>query len=298
MTILDAKKLFTEYCESEKDFSPYTVANYDLSLNQFYDYLSENFDNIPDLGEIETEDIRPFLGWLHDKGLSKNSLRIKISAVKSYFSFCHRKGYINSNPASIVQTPKRDKKLPSFLLEKEIAGLINKFDTKTPLGARNLALTELIYSSGLRISEALSLNISDINFATKLIKVAGKGGKERIVPVGDKALSALRHYFLLRRQLAKNNIEKALFLTSRGNRLDSSGAYRAMNRAMKGITEAQQKSPHVLRHSFATHLMDNGADITAVYEMLGHSSLSSTQVYTHVSIERLKQAYKKAHPKA
>lgn len=298
MTILDAKRLFTEYCESEKDFSPYTVANYDLSLNQFYDYLAGIFDKIPDLADIETDDIRPFLGWLHDKGLSKNSLRLKISAVKSFFSFCHRKDYIDSNPASNVRTPKRDKKLPSFLLKNEIGDLIEKFDKESPVGARNLALMELIYSSGLRIGEALSLNVSDINFTNKLIKVTGKGRKERIVPVGDKALFAVGQYFTLRRQLAKNSSEDALFLTSRGNRLDSSGAYRAMNRAMKGITEAPQKSPHVLRHSFATHLMDNGADITAVSEMLGHSSLSSTQVYTHVSIERLKKAYKKAHPKA
>jgi integrase/recombinase XerC len=155
-----------------------------------------------------------------------------------------------------------------------------------------------LYSSGLRISEALQLNVANINFGNNSIKVSGKGRKQRIVPVGEKAMSAISNYLMLRKDLVKKPSEKALFLSTRGNRMNAVNAYRIINKAMKGISECPQKSPHVLRHTFATHMLDKGADIQSVSEMLGHASLSSTQIYTHVSIERLKEAYKKAHPKA
>ena len=165
------------------------------------------------------------------------------------------------------------------------------------IGARNIALIELIYSSGLRISEALSLKIKQLNFQTKQIKVIGKGNKARIIPVGDKALEALKNYLILRKNPGGKQLPN-LFITSTGKALDQSGAYRMINSAMKGITESPQKSPHTLRHTFATHLMDNGADINSVSEMLGHSSLSTTQIYTHISVERLKEQYKQSHPRA
>jgi site-specific recombinase XerD len=156
----------------------------------------------------------------------------------------------------------------------------------------------LLYSSGLRISEALSLNIGDISFSSRVVRVIGKGNKERVVPVGEKAVMAITEYMALRPNLLVNKTEQALFLSAHGQRLSPVAAYRLVHRAMQGCTEAKQKSPHVLRHSFATHLLDNGADIKSVSEMLGHSSLSTTQIYTHLSVERLKSAYKNAHPKA
>ena len=183
-------------------------------------------------------------------------------------------------------------------MKDEIANLLAHLDKSDPVQARNAALIELIYSSGLRISEALQLNLGDINNDSGTVKVSGKGRKERIVPIGRKAAEAINVYLKLRSKLEKDFPEKALFITKRGKRLCPVGAYNAVKKAMEGFTQAGQKSPHVLRHSFATHLLDNGADIKSVSEMLGHASLSTTQVYTHVSVERLKNAYKMAHPKA
>ena len=290
-------KLFIDYLEQEKAYSKHTLSSYLKSLEQFYDYFKSEFDAEPNIEEIEAEDIRPFLGWLHDQGKGKNSLRLKISAIKSFFKFNYKKEYIKSNPAAAISTPKLEKKLPSFLRKNEVEELIEKFDPMKMIGSRNIALIELIYSSGLRISEALTLKVKQINFQSKQIKVLGKGNKARIIPVGEKALNALKNYLILRKDLGINQLPN-LFITSNGKALDQSGAYRMINSAMKGITESPQKSPHTLRHSFATHLMDNGADINSVSEMLGHSSLSTTQIYTHMSVERLKEQYKQAHPRA
>ncbi len=298
MDFSSAIRAFLEYCEIEKDFSKHSIESYRLSMSNLYDYFYEEYDTLPELDTITTNDLRPFLGWLHDRGLKKNSLRMKISAVKSFFKFCHKRDYISSNPATMVHTPKKNKTLPSFLVEKEVETMFDQFDKDNPIGARNLALCELIYSAGLRISEALQINAGSISLSSKVIKVTGKGSKERIVPFGSKAHEALENYLLHRHSLLKDFSENALFLNKYGKRLSHSSAYKMVNTAMKGITESKQKSPHVLRHSFATHLLDNGADIKAVSDLLGHASLSTTQIYTHVSIERLKEAYHKAHPKA
>jgi integrase/recombinase XerC len=287
-----------EYCEIEKDFSKHSLESYRLAMANLYDYFFEEYDSLPLLENIATNDLRPFLGWLHDRGLKKNSLRMKVSAVKSFFKFCHKRDFIPNNPAAMVNTPKKDKKLPSFLVENEVDNMFSNFDKDEPIGARNLALCELIYSSGLRINEALQLNAGNLNLSSRVIKVTGKGSKERIVPFGSKAHEALDNYLIHRPALLKDFKENALFLNTKGQRLSHSSAYKMVNAAMKGITESKQKSPHVLRHSFATHLLDNGADLKAVSDMLGHASLSTTQIYTHVSIERLKEAYQKAHPKA
>ncbi|MFC2130221.1 tyrosine recombinase XerC [Bacteroidota bacterium] len=298
MKFEDGIRLFLTYCENERNYSQHTIDSYSLSLNQFYDFLLEEWGEVPDLEDITTDDIRPFLSYLMDEGQKKSSIRLKIAAIKSFFRFCQKRDYIKKNPAALVPTPKRDKKLPSFLLQNEISEMIDNIKDDDPVSIRDKALAELLYSSGLRISEALQLNVNDINFSQKTVKVLGKGRKERIVPIGDKALSALKKYLSQRARLTNNSSEYALFLSVRGGRMNPVNAYRIINRLMKKHTEAPQKSPHVLRHTFATHMLDNGADIQSVSEMLGHASLSSTQVYTHISIERLKNAYKKAHPKA
>lgn len=293
----DALKQFLNWCGVERAYSANTVENYNIALIQFREYMLDFYGSEPDVELVEPEDIRPFPGWLHDTGLKKNSLRMKMSAVKSFFKFCLKKGFIEKNPASALPSPKVEKKLPSFLLQSEVSGLMSYFSIDEPLGSRNLAIAELLYSSGLRISEALGLNITDIDFRKRHVRVLGKGNKERIVPVGEKAFLAIGEYLVKRQSLVKNSTEKALFLTSKGKRLNPAVAYRIIHKAMAGVTESPQKSPHVLRHSFATHLLDNGADIMSVSEMLGHASLSTTQVYTHISVERLKEAYKNAHPK-
>lgn len=297
MNFEDYKYKYISYLSTEKNYSKLTAQSYEYSLSELESYFKDTFDEEIDISLIETDDIRPFLGWLHDKGLKKNSLRLRVSAVRSFFKFCFKKGYINHNPALLISSPKRDKKLPSFLIDNEINGLIEKFDETEFDGARSLALIELLYGSGLRIGETLGLDLSDINYAEKSVKVKGKGNKERIVPLSSKSMEALKKYTRLR--LNQKTIDKsALFIADNGKRMYHSAAYRIVNNGMKGITETQKKSPHVLRHTFATHLISNGADIRSVSEMLGHASLSTTQVYTHLSVEKLKETYKKAHPKA
>ncbi len=298
MKFKDATYKFYDYCRSEKAFSKRTVLAYMTALEQFGEYFVETYDSDGDLGLIESDDIKPFLGWMHDKGLKRNSLRMKISAIRSFFKFCKKKGLLPVNPASGVATPKKDKRLPSFMLKNEINDLVENFDVSTPEGARNCALVELIYGTGMRIGEALSIKYNELDFRSGSLRVIGKGNKERIVPIGKKAIESIQHYLKLRCQLSKNKTEKHLFLGKSGKKLDASVAYRIINRNMSKVSESKQKSPHVLRHSFATHLLDNGADIRSVSEMLGHASLSTTQIYTHLSIEKLKDSYKKSHPKA
>jgi integrase/recombinase XerC len=304
MEFATALRQFLMYCEVERAYSPRTVDSYRLALEQFADCLQEFYSapggELPAIETITVGDIRAFPGWLHDKGHSNNTLRMKIAAVKSLFKFCLKRGIIASNPSAIVSSPKHEKKLPSFLQPAEVDDLMNAFDVSTPKGARNIAIAELLYSSGLRVSELIRLNVDA--FHERSVRVLGKGGKERIVPVGDKAMEATQRWSLERPALltdaSGDDAHRALFLSVRGKRMSAAEVYRVINAAMRPITESKQKSPHVLRHSFATHLLDNGADIYAVSQMLGHSSLSTTQVYTHVSIDRLKQSYKLSHPRA
>jgi integrase/recombinase XerC len=297
MQLHHAIRAFLEYCEIEKNYSEHTLRAYQRALEELYDFLKDSFDEIPALNSLKAEDIRPFLGWLHEKGLAKKSLRIKIAAVKSFFAFCQKRGITERNPAALVASPKVDKKIPSFLQNSEAEALFKNFDISTAKGARDAAICELFYSCGLRLSELLKARLQDVNFTQNTVRVFGKGRKERIVPVGGKALEALKNYLLKRSEFLKTPID-LIFLSSRGTEMNPSVVYRMVRAALAAVTESQKKSPHVLRHTFATHMLDAGADITAVSEMLGHASLSTTQIYTHVSVERLKNAYKKAHPKA
>jgi len=298
MTLSRAIRTFLEHIELQRNLSEHTVMTYRRALGELYDFLKESLGELPPVEEIRTEDIRPFLGWLHDRGLAKKSLRVKLAAVKSLFAFMQKQEWILKNPTALIATPKAEKKLPSFLQQKEVEALLASFDITTPKGARNRALVELLYGAGLRIGEALHITLGDISLKQKTVRVKGKGNKVRIAPFGQKAADALEHYLTLRSELCTPVSGTILFLNGHGEAMSSAVAYKIINKAMRYITESPQKSPHVLRHSFATHLLDNGADISAVSEMLGHSSLSATQVYTHVSVERLKQAYKQAHPRA
>ena len=297
MNLTEANKIFLTYCKNEKDFSEHTLLVYSTALENFSDYLMQEYEEEIDIKYIETEDIRPFMGWLHDKGLGKNSIRLKTSAIKSFFKFLHKREILAKNPASPIFTTKIEKKLPSFITNSEVNNIINEMDATDPKEARNLALFELLYGSGLRISEALSIKAKDITPNTKQLSITGKGRKQRIVPLGNKALSAILNYKAKRESFNKNNLPD-LFINDSGNKLSPSVAYSIIHKLMQGKVNSDKKSPHVLRHSFATHLMDNGADINSVSDMLGHSSLSTTQIYTHNTINRLKDIYTKAHPRA
>lgn len=296
MNLTESIKIFITYCQKEKDYSEHTLMVYSTALENFADYMMQEFEEEVNINYIDTEDIRPFMGWLHDKGLSKNSIRLKTSAVKSFFKFLHKREILSKNPASPIFSTKIDKKLPSFITVNEVHNILSELDSDDPFQARDIALFELLYSSGLRISEALSLRVNDINLNTKQLSIVGKGRKQRIVPLGKKALEAIINY-KSKREIINKKSKFELFLNNSGNKLSPAGAYQIINRIMRGKVNSDKKSPHVLRHSFATHLMDNGADINSVSDMLGHSSLSTTQIYTHNSINRLKDIYKKAHPR-
>ena len=298
MPLHEAISQFLQSLSVEKGASLHTVEAYRLALQQFTECCAEFLGSEVDATQLTEADIRPFAGWLHDKGLARRSIRMKLTAVRSLFRFLVQIEVMDHNPARAIASPKIDKKLPSFLQQEEAVNLNLGYDTETPGGLRNRALCELLYGSGLRISEALQLNVGDIDMRRKTVRVLGKRSKERVVPVTDSTITAVKEYMLQRKSFDPPAEEHALFVGDRGNRLGAASAYRIVNRALGPITEARRKSPHVLRHSFATHLLDNGADLSAVSEMLGHSSLSTTQVYTHVSVERLKQAYKKAHPRS
>lgn len=298
MQLPEGIRTFLSALEIEKGASDHTVTAYRTALEQFSTYITETWGAEPAIEDLTEADIRPFLGWLHDRKLAKRSLRMKLAAVKALFRFFVRSGDLARNPVALVASPKIDRKLPSFLQEHETTALYASFDVSTPKGIRNKALCELLYGSGLRISEALQLNVGDIDMSSRTVRVLGKRNKERIVPVTVAAVDAISGYMDLRASFSPASDEPALFLGDRGGRLTPNSAWRIVNRVLGPVTEAQRKSPHILRHTFATHLLDNGADLTAVSEMLGHSSLSTTQVYTHVSVERLKEAYKNAHPKS
>ncbi len=288
---------YIEYCEIEKGYSKNTIKSYQHSLDQFYDMLNSGDYKINSITDISTYHIRNFPAYLYGSRESKTSIKQKLSALKSFFKFCIKKKIINNNPSRGVLSPKLDKKLPSYLQKDEMIQLLDKLYNSTNPNYLDIALVELIYGSGLRISEALNLKISDIDFNSQTIRVLGKGNKERIIPIGGYSIESLKKYILTRNK-PTNEFSEFIFIGKNGKTLNPSTAYRHIKKTMQDITDSPKKSPHVIRHTFATHLLDKGADIQSVSEMLGHSSLSTTQIYTHLSIERIKEVYKKSHPKA
>ncbi|MGQ9819461.1 MAG: site-specific tyrosine recombinase/integron integrase [Candidatus Kapaibacteriales bacterium] len=290
---------FINYCKFQKNFSEKTIITYKTALEQFSKLIESETGESLNINSITQEHIRRFISWLYYKKYSRKSIHLKISSLKSFFKFLYKQRIIEKNPAVVVPLPKVEKNIPSFLTNKEIESILNSIQPNDFISSRNLALMELLYSSGLRISEALGIKLKDIDFTNASVKVIGKGSKERIVPIGRKAIDSIKIYLHFVQQI---NFElkrsENLFLSRTGNPLTAVDAYRIINSMLKQWSEAPKKSPHTLRHTFATHLLNNGADIRSVAEMLGHSSLASTQVYTHVSIEKLKEEYKRTHPKA
>ncbi len=282
---------FIDYLKIEKNASGHTILNYSSDLVNFDEFLGDTKAE-----EVDHLSLRKFLAYLRAEKLSKRTIARKLAAIRSFFKFLYREGYIKSNPALSVFTPKLDKKLPQFLDESSVAKLIESPDTKDVLGLRDRAMLEVLYSSGIRVSELVGLNIENVDFISGVLKVMGKGRKERLAPIGDKASDALKSYVDKRPHETKG--KTAVFLNKGGRRLRDRSVRRVINKYIR-ITSIQQKvSPHTLRHTFATHLLDRGADLRSVQELLGHMNLSTTQIYTHITPERLKTAYDKAHPRA
>ena len=293
---------FLEYIKHERNFSPHTSISYTKDLDQFQLFLQAQFpESLNHPENIDQEIVRSFLSLLLESGMARKSVIRKISALRSFFKFSVRRKLLAGNPMSNVVTPKAEKKLPQFLDERSVEAMMNIPDAATTLGARDAAILELLYSTGMRRGELVGLRLEDIDFYERTVKVLGKGNKARIIPFGKKAQQALEHYKDRRGELSPANPGPAsvsFFLTAKGKQLYPSAVNAIVKKYFKQVSEIAQQSPHVLRHSFATHLLDHGADIFAVKELLGHESLSTTQIYTHMTSERLKKVYRQAHPKA
>ncbi len=285
---------FIQYLKAERNASPHTLEAYERDLQQFAFFIRKEFGETFPIQKITHLHIRRYLASVH-KELSKSSVGRKLAAIRSLFRFLLRRGVLEKNPAELVSSPKREKKLPFHLDIDEVTTLIEAPAAITPLSIRDRAILETLYSSGLRVSELTGLNIGGADLVTGTVKVLGKGGKERIVPLGSKAIKALEEYLELR---TGRELQTPLFLNARGGRLTRRSVARIVDRYMIHLETMKKASPHTLRHTFATHLLEGGADLRSIQEMLGHASLSTTQKYTHVSIDRLLEVYDKAHPKA
>jgi integrase/recombinase XerC len=291
---------FLLYLEAERQVSQHTIINYAKDLNQFYEFAA--IDNAPDegiaLAELDHLVIRQYLAVLKRRGYSKTSIQRKLSALRSFFKFLCRETVITDNPASMIRTPKKEKYLPNVLHKTQITDLIEAPDTGSPLGLRDRAILELLYGTGIRVSELVSLTTSSFDLDFGYARVFGKGSKERIVPIGTKALEALSEYIRLARPSLVKPDEEGLFVNRFGTKLTDRSVRRIIDKYIRLLGMNRNVSPHTLRHTFATHMLDGGADLRSVQELLGHVSISSTQIYTHVTNERLRSVYKKAHPRA
>lgn len=283
---------FLSFLEIEKNYSPYTILNYKLDLIEFVEFIEDK-----PLEKVEYNDFRRFLAQLRSNQFKPRTLARKLSSLRSLFKFLQREGYIKENPAVLLMTPKLDKILPHFLSELEMTQLIEAPELLKTAGQRDRAIFETLYSSGLRVSELVGLNVGHIDFIGNVVKVMGKGKKERIVPIGDKALKEIRNY-LSTRKVKDENQARAVFLNKNGARLTDRSIRNIINKHLLSTSVKMKVSPHVVRHSFATHLLNRGADLRSVQELLGHANLSTTQIYTHLTTDRLKSVYDKAHPRA
>ena len=279
---------YIRYLEIEKNASEHTILNYKKDLEEFKKFLGE-----AKIESVSYLTLRKFLSTLKERGLKSRSISRKLSSLRSFFRFLNREGFLKSDPTSAISSPKLEKHLPIFLTEDEITRLVESPDTKELSGFRDRAILETFYSTGMRVSELIGLNQENIDFFGGVAKVMGKGRKERLTPIGDRALRTIREYLERR-----DNSQPAVFLNKNGRRLTARGVRVILDKYVRILALRENISPHSLRHSFATHLLNRGADLRSVQELLGHANLSTTQIYTHLTTDRLKSVYDKAHPRA
>ena len=313
----DLLKQFLEHLRLNRNVSPHTLRAYDSDLSQYLEFLTSHVGKAAstiDPREVDSQAVRAFLDSLHRRGSSRASVARRVSSLRAFGRWLVREGHIDTDPASLVGAPKVEQKLPTHLDMKEVVGMIESADTATPLGRRDRAILELFYASGLRLSELVGLDLEDVNLSGRVARVAGKGGKERIVPFNNSTAKAIKAYLKdrgsappmppaarQRNRPATGNRQPTtdpLFLNYRGGRLSTRGVDRIVRKYAREAATRLGVSPHALRHSFATHLLQAGADLRAIQELLGHSRLSTTQRYTHLDATSLLAQYKKAHPKA
>ncbi len=327
---------FLNYLKFERHFSPHTAKCYAADLAQFCGFLSggstgasavaggaarsDSYIAGGTLGapgastsatvtqpalrqklcEVDTEKVKSFLAYLGMQNYSKSTIARKLATLRSFYKFCMRRGYVSEHPLASIRTPKQEKRLPKYLELDDITRLLNTPDSNTLLGARDRAMLEVLFSTGVRVSELVDLNFADIDFIGQTIRVRGKGKKQRTAPIGQTAIVAIQKYLELRRsdiRSAKFD-QEALFVNKHGQRLSTRSVRRKLDKYLLQCGLDPTISPHTLRHSFATHMLNNGADLRSVQQLLGHQSISTTQVYTHLTTPRLKEAYDEAHPRS
>ncbi|MCI0391951.1 MAG: tyrosine recombinase XerC [Acidobacteria bacterium] len=298
---------FIKHLKYERNASDHTLRNYESDLIQFYDHVAppdnKGFRREVAVGDIDHLTIREYMASLYERNKKKSSIHRKVAALRTFFRHLCREGILEVNPASLVHSPRVESKLPNHLTIEQMIKFIETPETDTVLGRRDRAILELLYASGIRVSELVNLNLTDIDFTNQTLRVKGKGRKERIVPFGDHAKKALQDYLGVRGELlAEADPDKfdpaAVFMNYQGTRITTRSVGRMVDKYVKICADIHHISPHSLRHSFATHMLDAGADLQAIQEMLGHVRLSTTQQYTHVSMDKLMEVYDKAHPKA
>ena len=320
---------FLDYLKYERRFSEHTAKCYGADLTQFGEFLkgasesdhsgaelisSSHHEAEPAtavatqvdikvdqlLLSVQIDSVRSYLGLLNEKQYSKATIARKLATLRSFYKFLVKRNHVSSNPVVSIRTPKQEKKLPRFLEYEEVKKLLSTPPVNTWLGARDRAILETLYSTGIRVSELVALNMDDIDFLGEVVHIRGKGKKERITPIGSSALQVIQHYMEYRNKRAQSNgnfDSKVLFVNKHGQRLSTRSVRRKMDKYLKMSGLDPDISPHTLRHSFATHMLNNGADLRSVQELLGHQSLSTTQIYTHLTTTRLKEVYDNAHPR-
>lgn len=293
---------FSSYMRYERNASPHTVKNYLVDMSQFMNFIEKRWPGMANLkeGEIKRVDVAVVRDYVVKmfEGRTSSSIARKIASLRTFFQFCLREGLVTSNPAKEVATPKIPKRIPKFLTVDEVFALLGATSDDGVLGARDRAILELLYASGLRVSELVGLDVDEADLSAKTVRVMGKGRKERIIPMNTKAADAISRYLEMRPALVAGAQEKGLFINRQGGRLTARSVERLLGKYIKRSGLQKAVTPHILRHTFATHLLDSGADMRGIQELLGHASLSTTQKYTHVSMENMMKVYDKSHPKA
>lgn len=321
---------FLSYLKFEKHFSDHTAKCYGADLEQYVGFLSDQNSNGSDLSSgshdnpwqpsdhtaaatqtqsqtkideillsADVNTIRRYMAYLNEQNYSKSTTARKLATLRSFYKFLVKRNYITSNPVTSIKTPKQDKKLPKFLEYDQVMRLLNTPPANTWLGARDRAILEVLYNTGMRVSELVALNMDDVDFLSEVIHIRGKGKKERICPIGSSALQAIQNYIEFRNRRMSNDSgfdSRVLFANKHGKRLSTRSVRRKMDKYLIEAGLDPEISPHTLRHSFATHMLNNGADLRSVQELLGHQSLSTTQIYTHVTTSRMNEQYHNAHP--
>lgn len=292
---------FLRYLKIERNSSEFTIKSYREDLEILIEYFQDTLGRVPSPGELTPQDLRTYVTALHQAQYAKTTIARKLASLRSFFRFAQREGLCDSNPAKPLRNPRRERKLPHFLTTSEIGKLLVAPNAKEPMGARDRAIFETLYSAGLRVSELVGINLDDLDLEDGLVRVRGKGKRERLAPVGKFAVKAIRAWMRQRSVADKQrpgDKGDPLFLNKYGKRLTTRSVGRMLEKYLKLTGLDSRTSPHTLRHSFATHLLNGGADIRSVQELLGHKSLVTTQIYTHISTAGLRKAYDLAHPRA